>query len=75
MDAVVSPATKKDGSIFSSLKHEDNDGDIDLTVKVDSSSLKSIIPKGATDIHAFAQYDDGTELLFGLGTGDSVLFF
>ena len=48
---------------------------MDLTVKVNTSSLSTVISKGATDIYAFGQYGDGTELLFGLGAGDSVLFF
>jgi hypothetical protein len=74
-DLVVNPSIKKNGRILASLEDENDDGIIDLRVKVDTSSLAAIIPRGTTDIRAFGQYGDGTELVFGLDVDESVLFY
>lgn len=73
-DNLVAPSTKKNGSIHAAFEDVNQDGVLDLSVKVDTSSLASSAPNGTTQINAFGQYADGTELIFGLAAGDSVLF-
>jgi len=73
-DNLVAASTKKNGSIRAAFEDLNQDGILDLSIKVDTSSLASILPKGTTQVNAFGEYADGTEVIFGMVAGDSVFF-
>lgn len=73
-DSYVAANSKK-GSIDATFEDLNQDGHLDVSVKVDTSSLASILPQGTTAINAFGQYTNGTEILFELAGEESVLFF
>lgn len=73
-DSVVGVASKRNGTLFASYEDANNDGIVDLAIKVNTPSLASLNLRGSREISGYGQLNSGANVLLGLAAGDGVVF-
>ena len=71
-DSRIGVAQKKNGSPFAAYEDANEDGELDLVVKVETSTFAGMAPSEPFEV--FGSLNDGTEVVFGLNEGDSINF-
>ena len=72
----IGVAQKKNGSLFASYEDVNEDGELDLVVKVETSAFAGMAPTEPFEpFEVFGSLtDETTQVIFGLNEGDSINF-
>lgn len=71
-ESEIGVTEKKNGSFFASYEDVNDDGELDLVVKVETNAFAGVAPTESFKV--FGSLTDGNQVVFGLNEGDSINF-